>query len=462
MPLNLTTATSSQTAEKIERRDISVGAVARSSKEWGNIPLEIRERAFFTATVGNVKVLSEMKSRISAAINQVRDSGGVMDKGRFVAEMKEYLSSQGYALGGTSVRDITSNRRLSLIYDMNVEEAKEFARYKNDLSSAVGLNLYPAWEFTRVHPRRKERRDWPERWKKAGGQIFDGRMIALKTSDVWAKLSVFGRPWAPFDFGSGMGCRDVRRADCVKYGLIQAKEKLTPKPVDFNASAKMSGNGIDDEFLKKAQLDGKLGKLENGNVFPRPNPFPVSDALNVEIQDAVLRGDVEEAIRIINTVHGDGNLPVIPVKTGRMKNAFGRFSYFKGGDPVGIELIKNNPHKQMTAIHEIGHFIDIYGLGTQKGLSAIDNGELEEIFEAIKNSEKWNEFSWNEYYVRPRECFARAYAQFIAEESSSKELKAELTNMLKTEPAKVWETNDFAPIRKAIKEAFTRLGWIKL
>ena len=50
-------------------------------------------------------------------------------------------------------------------------------------------------------------------------------MIALKTDPVWERLSVFGHPFPPFDWGSGMGVVDVDRKTAIELGLV-TDEKL--------------------------------------------------------------------------------------------------------------------------------------------------------------------------------------------------------------------------------------------
>src|SRR5574337_1593062 len=95
------------------------------------------------------------------------------------------------------------------------------------------LNLWPAQELFRAFPR-KTHRQWSGedaeniikgepiegRWADAGGQLFDGRMIALKNAPIWTDISAFGNPYPPFDFNSGMWVRDVDRETAMKYGLI--------------------------------------------------------------------------------------------------------------------------------------------------------------------------------------------------------------------------------------------------
>ena len=45
-------------------------------------------------------------------------------------------------------------------------------------------------------------------------------MVALKTSPIWTALSRFGRPWPPFDYGSGMGLEDVDRTEAEDLNLL--------------------------------------------------------------------------------------------------------------------------------------------------------------------------------------------------------------------------------------------------
>jgi hypothetical protein len=60
-----------------------------------------------------------------------------------------------------------------------------------------------------------------------------GRFVALKTDPVWKKLSRFGTPWPPFDYGSGMGLRDLSRRDAVALGLLEKGERVEPIEADF-------------------------------------------------------------------------------------------------------------------------------------------------------------------------------------------------------------------------------------
>ena len=112
------------------------------------------------------------------------------------------------------------------------------------------------------------RGDWPKRWQKAGGKIFPGgRMIALKDDPVWVKLSVFGNPFPPFDWGSGMGLEDIGRKEAIKLGLIDDKElskrvakKREEKPAGFNGNLQAE-LPMKDDSPEAAKLKAVFGDL---------------------------------------------------------------------------------------------------------------------------------------------------------------------------------------------------------
>ena len=61
-------------------------------------------------------------------------------------------------------------------------------------------------------------------------KLFQNRMVALKSDPVWTKISRFGHPYPPFDWGSGMGVEDVSREDVLSLGVIKEDYALPPSP----------------------------------------------------------------------------------------------------------------------------------------------------------------------------------------------------------------------------------------
>ncbi|HWM26594.1 MAG TPA: hypothetical protein VNP98_17385 [Chthoniobacterales bacterium] len=219
-----------------------------NTEGWSRVPIALRESAQFSARIESMRFLQRVQDRIATAINMVRREGMGKDGGpgafqtreKFIAELQKIARDEGLDprnlaetahLSGT-IQDPTSFERIKLIFDVQTEKIQEFAKWKMDQDPDV-LGAYPAQEFIRVSSRKNERKDWKERWRKAGGKLYGGRMIALKTDPVWKKLSRFGVPWPPFDFGSGMGLRDISRREAISLGVLKKGEEVKPIEADF-------------------------------------------------------------------------------------------------------------------------------------------------------------------------------------------------------------------------------------
>jgi 8-oxo-dGTP pyrophosphatase MutT (NUDIX family) len=118
------------------------------------------------------------------------------------------------------------------------------------------LDEFPALELHRVYDREVPRgfkvgkggaiipdpdNDWPSRWEAAGGELVDGRMVALKSDPIWQALGdgeggyedTLGNPFAPFAFNSGYDTDEVSREDAVALGLMNDEDEAKPAEFDF-------------------------------------------------------------------------------------------------------------------------------------------------------------------------------------------------------------------------------------
>jgi hypothetical protein len=232
--------------EAVQRLDrkTPVGALLRSA-QWAEVPLAIREKAFFSATIHQLHILQDMQDKLREATTLGDGTDPFMDRGRFVKEMKETMAAGGLDTGERGLTNPASTRRLRLIYDFQMEDAAEYGRHKVGQSPEL-LDAFPAQELVRIESR-KDRRDWRARWQDAGGQTHGGRMIARKNDPVWRAISRFGRPWPPFDFGSGMGVADVERDEAERLGVIQSGEQPEPEDKPFNEDVKQSVRGLSQD-----------------------------------------------------------------------------------------------------------------------------------------------------------------------------------------------------------------------
>lgn len=245
-----------------------------SSAEWERVPREIKKASFWAARVTDEQILAEMQQRILRGVAQQRDAieqgGRLMDRGRFVLEMQDVLRRAGYQPDpekrGT-LQDLSSSRRLSLIWEMQLAMARGHAADKAR-KSEVALKRAPAQELIRGMEREHER-PWPRIWREAGGTFYGkpgdnpdypdapGRMIALVTDPIWRAISRFDLPFPPFDWGSGMVLKSVRRREALELGVIKtdAPAQAVPPPMPFGSGMRMSVAGMGEDHLERLRSD---------------------------------------------------------------------------------------------------------------------------------------------------------------------------------------------------------------
>jgi hypothetical protein len=112
---------------------------------------------------------------------------------------------------------------------------------------------------------RKAPRNWTERWRGAGGRLYAGRMLAQVNDPIWTKISAFGNPYPPFDYGSGMGVLDLPRAEAADLGFPLTDQ--APDPTAFAAQNRASVSDLDRDTLRalRAALQGQAS-VAGGNI----------------------------------------------------------------------------------------------------------------------------------------------------------------------------------------------------
>jgi hypothetical protein len=237
------------------------------------VPTALRERAFFSSKVESARFLESAQQKALASVRDARvalqradgkPAEALMTRDRFISQMRRIAQDEG--LGPTGPREIEDVRgagRLGLIYDMAEKSAYGYAQRKVGLDPNV-LNAFPAQRLVRAVMRR-EPRDWDARWQEAGAAVgwqgaAQGDMVALKTSPIWTALSRFDVPWPPFDFGSGMGLRDVRRSEAEALGLVVPGQQLSGADADQDLNAGLEASVSD---LSQDKLSWLLGQFRD-------------------------------------------------------------------------------------------------------------------------------------------------------------------------------------------------------
>ena len=233
------------------------------SSQWNQIQAGFRNRAFFSSRVAQVNILAAMRDKVREYAEGETDISKIRMKIREDLQRLRYTPKPGEQ---DTIHDLFSQARLDVIIKTNVAQARGYMQFAEGMSPGA-FAAFPAQEFTRIRHSRKPRQDWPQRWAKAGGKTYGGRMIALKDDPVWERLSVFGNPFPPFDWGSGMGVLDVDRKTAIRLGLISDEElrgktaALREKPLpDFNRDMQASVPN-----LRSDSLCGKILKRAFGD-----------------------------------------------------------------------------------------------------------------------------------------------------------------------------------------------------
>ena len=255
-------------AEKILEKKLVASGL--SSEEWKVVQTGLRDRALFSSRVGSVKFLQDAQSRLSDLLSNARNADGALtSRAQLVSDLMRSAREQGIATGRGGLTDPGSSPRAAVIVDTNAGLARGYAGWVTGASEGARL-AFPAQELIRVSPREKPRA-WHERWSEAGARLYSGRMVALKDDPVWYTISAFGAPYPPFDFGSGMGVRDIDFEEAVSLGVIPPEWKpKADNPVEsFNAALEddLAVSGEDDPSWRwLSDVFGKQISLSDGKV----------------------------------------------------------------------------------------------------------------------------------------------------------------------------------------------------
>lgn len=257
--------------EALQRRQVRQFAPTDlSHAELQAMGPKIRERSLMMARVVNVE-FGERVRELTIKIIQGDLTASVARRrlSELLGQMN-YMPEEGKA---RTIQDLRSDVRLNLIIRMQVGLMFGYGQWRQGQAQSV-LDAYPCQELFRAYPR-KEPRDWPARWVAAGGMFFEGssaypegRMIAMKNTNIWTAISAFGLPYPPFDFNSGMDIRDISREESIRLGIIREHEVTHPQARDFEEDTRMGVKKLSEEMEKVLiETMGEGWEVEDGILF---------------------------------------------------------------------------------------------------------------------------------------------------------------------------------------------------
>lgn len=213
--------------------------------------------------------------------------------------------------------------------------------------------------------------------------------------------------------------------------------------------------------------------------------------------------EVRQGVDAVSSVHKfPSDVPQIPIKREDGRASYGILKveeawsndperFGRTIEPLFLSVRSyNNEHQRTTAIHEIGHYVDLTSLG-RPGLweseKAVfdDTSELRDWWMAVfksrayamlthfqsKSNDPWHikNHDYITYSLDPKELWARSYAQWVTskrpKEGMSRALHLEIESF-QSQPAQnitgamQWDNVDFEPIGRAIDELMESKGWL--
>lgn len=241
--------------------------------EWRMVPQWERERSFYMAGVLRTDLLQEFRDEAAAIANGTR---GMEESRRRLQDMLAGADYQPLPGQEGTIKDLRTSRRIHVSLRTNVRLLQGWSQKERGLRSQA---VSPAWELVRFLNRRNIR-DWQTRFERAGGVLIDGRMIAMKDSEVWFNLGngdedSLGVDYPPFAWGSGMGWQGVPYAECKALGVIPPGWRPPPlKPVGSPNATLETRPRVTDSELRQSLTNHLRGLAQwDGDrlVFTDPN-----------------------------------------------------------------------------------------------------------------------------------------------------------------------------------------------
>jgi hypothetical protein len=219
-----------------------------SSSQWGDVPVGLRERAFFSSRIESVRFLQRARDRIADYLQGAHETLmtgetalAMGSRQEFVKQMQDFLKAEGVQRAGGDLKDITSQRRLGLIFDVNTRAAQDYGYWRQGQDPDV-LDEWPAQRFIRVIQVKEPR----------NLHVDAEDQVRLKSDlKFWLMLNHdFNVPWGPWGWGCGHDVEDVDRAEAEQLGIIKPGEAAKPVEKDFNDHLEASTKTMDLDMVK--------------------------------------------------------------------------------------------------------------------------------------------------------------------------------------------------------------------
>lgn len=202
-----------------------------------------------------------------------------------------------------------------------------------------------------------------------------------------------------------------------------------------------------------------------------PRGRSVSSALSLPPGALPQDRQLRELLATIDSVHGVGDLPRIPVHWGMLPR--GLVAQYRmtrnAAEAVSLTIDPRRSRWRLATVHEVGHFLDHQGIDDARSMASRTSRLLHPWRKAVAGSEAYrtlvHEFGAPMYLTAEEELWARSYAQWIARQSGDETLRTQIVQSRGSDarlPGHFihWEDDDFDVIADEITRLVRRLGWI--
>jgi len=238
---------------------------------WRLVPTGLRDRAFFSSRVESARFLQRGRDALGdflkGATEELPQPDGSVatalktgSRADFVKQMQDFAISENMGpldvedVG--TIKDIRTERRLGLIYDVQTRSAQDYGYWKQGMDADV-LDAFPAQRFIRERESKE-----PRAWHTA----HEGEVHLKSDLGFWKGLNHdFGVPWGPWGWGCGHDVEDVDREEAEALGLIAPGEEVSPVEQNFNEGLQASVEGLDPDMVDYLRSSfGEQVRVEEG------------------------------------------------------------------------------------------------------------------------------------------------------------------------------------------------------
>jgi hypothetical protein len=293
----------------------------------------------------------------------------------------------------------------------------------------------------------------------------------LKAFEKWAKKTAIPDIGMTVDEWLGMPDAELRRMmrDFIHRPLDDLEDAgLLPDAFKgMNPGRKRKGKpakkAVFDD-IPGPQKTAEMREADNAYIrkhqVSRQNP-PSSHARLMEprLRNAHALA-MEKASLLQDTAHDDGRLSDV-LMSEIVEDSENAGEYFKAGLRGSLARLNVQPGTGtplLTTLHELGHHVEevISPQDMRRILAAAQKTSVRRLI--LGSDLPAND---KNYYLSSSEMFARAYAQFVAESSGDSEVANELSRVrLSANAFRVWDRDEFEPVRTAITVALKNLHWL--